>query len=293
MQKQDKGKLCFVIAPIGDEGTAGRQRSDQVFNHIITPVAKECGYEPIRADKISEPGIITSQVIQHLLDDALVIADLTDRNANVFYELAIRHAVRKPVVLIIRAGERIPFDVAQSRTIQVDHTDLDSVDRCKKEICKQIRAVERDPGDVDTPLSVAIDIQHLRQSENPLAKSNAEIISLLQDIRVRLETLSSRPSVAGRQIFSTPGIVLSSEPQFVLSTEEDPKSGEHRIVFRRSEDIGEPLRVFTRPESKSSGTIQPHRVFVRQESEASEKIQPRRVFTAPEASPSEKIKGTK
>jgi hypothetical protein len=183
MPKQEKEKICFVIAPIGDEGSEIRRRSDQVLKHIIAPAAKDCGYETIRADKISEPGIITSQVIQHLVDDALVIADLTGRNPNVFYELAIRHAVRKPVVQIIHTGESIPFDVAASRTIHVDHHDLDSVARCRDELSQQIRSVERDPSQVDTPISVAIDLQSLRQSDNPLEKSNAEIITMLQELR--------------------------------------------------------------------------------------------------------------
>jgi len=51
----------------------------------------------IRADKISEPGIITTQIIGHIVDAELVIADLTDKNPNVFYELAIRHAIRNPI----------------------------------------------------------------------------------------------------------------------------------------------------------------------------------------------------
>jgi len=183
MPKQEKEKSCFVIAPIGDEGSDIRRRSDQVLKHIVGPAAKDCGYETMRADKISEPGIITSQVIQHLLDDALVIADLTGRKPNVFYELAIRHAVRKPVVQIIHAGESIPFDVAASRTIHVDHHDLDSVARCREELTQQIRSVEKDPSQVDTPISVAVDLQSLRQSDNPLEKSNAEIISMLQELR--------------------------------------------------------------------------------------------------------------
>jgi hypothetical protein len=56
---------CFVIAPIGEDGSPIRARSDQIFNHVIKPVAKECGFEAIRADKIPEPGLITSQVIDH------------------------------------------------------------------------------------------------------------------------------------------------------------------------------------------------------------------------------------
>ncbi len=183
MPKGEKTKTCFVIAPIGDEGSETRRRSDQMLTHIIKPAVKECGYEAVRADEISEPGIITSQVIQHIIDDELVIADLTGKNPNVFYELAVRHTVKKPVVQLIESSESIPFDVAPTRTIHVDHRDLDSVASCKDELIRQIRSVEKDASKVDSPISVAIDLKLLRQSENPLEKSNAEIISMLQDLR--------------------------------------------------------------------------------------------------------------
>jgi hypothetical protein len=97
--------------------------------------------------------------------------------------------VRRPVVQIIEEGEDIPFDVAQSRTIHVDHRDLDSAARCREELVKQIRASEANPMDVDTPISVAVDLQALRQSDDPLKKSNAEIMSMLQDIRATLARL--------------------------------------------------------------------------------------------------------
>src|SRR5262245_11520148 len=101
-------KSCFVIAPIGKENSPERRRSDQVFKHIISPAAAACGYEAIRADNLSKPGLITSQIIEHLVTDQLVVADLTGHNPNVFYELAIRHVVKKPVVQIIQITESIP-----------------------------------------------------------------------------------------------------------------------------------------------------------------------------------------
>ena len=96
-------KKCFVAAPIGMRGSDAFLRTEDVQDFIIGPAIEQCGYEmpPIRADQISEPGRITKQIIDHLINDALVVADLTDRNPNVFYELAIRHAVRKPIVQII------------------------------------------------------------------------------------------------------------------------------------------------------------------------------------------------
>ena len=186
MSVMTKLKTCFVIAPIGTDGSADRIRSDQVLKHIIGPSVRECGYEPIRADQISEPGLITSQVIQHVVDDPLVIADLTGRNPNVFYELALRHAIKKPVVQIIHSTETIPFDVAASRTVHVDHRDLDSVAKAKEEIVRQIKSVEKNPSDVDTPISVAIELQSLRKSDNPLEKSYFDILAMLTDIRATI-----------------------------------------------------------------------------------------------------------
>jgi hypothetical protein len=176
-------KECFVIAPIGEEGTDVRLRSDQVFTHIISPPARECGYIPLRADHISKPGVITTQVIRHVIDNDLVIADLTGPNPNVFYELSLRHALKKPVVQIIDITEDIPFDVASNRTVRFNYRDLDSAERARKEIAEQIKAVESDPTAVDNPISFAFVLQSLGQVDNPLAKSNQEIITMLQDIR--------------------------------------------------------------------------------------------------------------
>jgi len=182
-----KKKICFVIAPIGEEDSETRKRSDQILNHVIKPAVEECGYEAIRADKIEKPGVITSQVIQHIVEDSLVVADLTERNPNVFYELAVRHAIRKPFVQIIKKGERIPFDVAGTRTVNVDHHDLDSVASAKKEIVSQVRSLEKGTTQVETPISVSLDLQILRQSDDPRQRSLADIMSAITELPSRIE----------------------------------------------------------------------------------------------------------
>ena len=141
---KEKG-VRFIIAPIGPPGSDDRDRSDKVLKYIVTPAAGACGYKTIRADQISSPGIITLQIIQHLRDDPLVIADLTGRNPNVFYELAIRHILGKPILQIIQVGETIPFDISQIRTIEFDHHDLESAERCREELIRQIRSIQNDP----------------------------------------------------------------------------------------------------------------------------------------------------
>lgn len=134
-----------MIAPLGDKGSSERKRSDQVLKHIISPAAKKCGYDTIRADQIAKPGMIGPQIVQHLIHDPLVIADLTGQNPNVFYELAIRHISAKPVIQIIQTGETLPFDIAQLRTISFNYPDLDDTERCRDELVSYIRAAEVDP----------------------------------------------------------------------------------------------------------------------------------------------------
>ncbi|MDE1943590.1 MAG: hypothetical protein KGI47_10680 [Betaproteobacteria bacterium] len=182
-------KNCFVIAPIGEPDSETRKRSDQVLKHVIRPAVTCCGYHAIRADEIDKPGIITSQVIQHIVNDPLVVADLTEKNPNVFYELALRHALRKPLVQIIRKGDAIPFDVAGTRTIYVDHKDLDSVESAKNEIIEQIKALERDSSDIETPISVSLDLQLLRQSEKPEERSLADLVASMVELRASLSKL--------------------------------------------------------------------------------------------------------
>ena len=185
-------KSCFVIAPIGEPESETRKRSDQILKHVISPAAIECGYSTTRADQISEPGMITSQVIQHVVDDPLVVADLTERNPNVFYELAIRHAIRKPLVQLIKKGEQIPFDVAGTRTVHVDHRDLDSVEAAKTEIVAQIRSLEADSATLETPISVSLDLQFLRQSDNPEQRSLADVLSVMSELRSTLGGMEKR-----------------------------------------------------------------------------------------------------
>ena len=158
-------KICFVIAPIGESGSDIRKRSDQVLEHLIRPAVESCGYKAVRADEIAEPGIITNQIIRHVVDDPLVIADLTGQNANVFYELAIRHYIGKPLVQIINNVEDIPFDVGSMRTIVVNHQDLDSVEKAKTEIQKQIQYLEADSSSLESPISVALKDRFIDESK--------------------------------------------------------------------------------------------------------------------------------
>lgn len=67
-EKNASTRTCFVISQIGAENSEQRKFADVVLRHIIEPAVAACGYDALRADAISEPGLITSQVITHVIE---------------------------------------------------------------------------------------------------------------------------------------------------------------------------------------------------------------------------------
>ena len=148
-------KTCFVVAPIGEEGSEIRKRSDKVLRILERSLAP-FGYAPIRSDRIAEPGMISHKMIQLLVEAPLVVADLTGANPNVYYELAIRHAVGKAIIQLIAKGEKVPFDVGDMRTIAIDTSDPYEAE---ERIMASVQEIEKPGYRVTTPISMATNHQ--------------------------------------------------------------------------------------------------------------------------------------
>jgi hypothetical protein len=111
---------CFVISPIGEPGSEVREHADDVFSYIVEPAARDCGFEPVRADHDARSGIITEHMYDAILNSDLLVAVLSFHNPNVFYELAIAEAAARPLVLLIQRGDTLPFDIKDRRVLTYD-----------------------------------------------------------------------------------------------------------------------------------------------------------------------------
>ncbi|MBF0337926.1 MAG: DUF4071 domain-containing protein [Nitrospirae bacterium] len=153
--------LCFVLMPFGkkrknptdtysliDFDTSGRLIDfDAVYNDMISAAIKDAGMEPLRADEEKVGGIIHKAMYERLILCEYAVADLTTANANVFYELGVRHAVRpwSTVLIYAEAGGQLPFDVAPLRAIPYKLSNkgiLVNAEGTKTEITKRLVAAK-------------------------------------------------------------------------------------------------------------------------------------------------------
>lgn len=105
-----KRQHCFVLMPFGGW-------NDVVYEKGIAPAAKASGFRPIRADEIKGPSTIISDIWEHVKEAAVLVAEMTLRNPNVFYELGLAHALGKPVVLMSQSLDDVPFDLRGTRVV--------------------------------------------------------------------------------------------------------------------------------------------------------------------------------
>lgn len=156
----DLGKVCFYITPIGEEDTEQRKHADLVLGQIVEPAVEALGLDlvVVRADRMTQPGMISQQILHHVLGAKLVVADLSFHNPNVFYELAIRHATGLPTVLIGRTQDAVPFDIADLRVVRVDMTDIyafvPQMETWRAQLTQHARQALEQPDATVTPIAL-------------------------------------------------------------------------------------------------------------------------------------------
>lgn len=103
-------KLCFVLMPF-------REDLKGVYTKAIQPACENAGFKALRADELVGPFNIHRDIIEYIFRSDIVIADLTDWNPNVFYEMGVAHAIDNKTIMIIEKGKNVPFDIHNYRCI--------------------------------------------------------------------------------------------------------------------------------------------------------------------------------
>ena len=133
--------LCFVLMPFGRKPSDGGRiiDFDAIYADVIKVAVQAATLNPLRADEEESGGIIHKPMFERLVLCEYAVADLTTANANVFYELGVRHAARpRTTVLLYAKGHgRLPFDVAPLRAIPYE-VGADGRPVCPKLLCEEL-----------------------------------------------------------------------------------------------------------------------------------------------------------
>lgn len=259
--KKEQEKKCFIITPIGSEADPIRRHIEGIIDAAIYPALGD-KYKLIVAHKIYEPGSITKQIITEIYNAELVIANLTDRNPNVMYELAFRHSLGKPAIMIAEWGTNLPSDIIMERAIFY-HNDAQGVLELRKALEKA--ESEIDFSKIGSPIydvlhSIDRDKSILQLSQND-SKAEQEVLPYILDKLNKLEDMIlanktsksiSSPAPPERTVqFALLNVPedINERPNFVKKLSNafrDPPYGIYNMRLEQSEEDSATFLVYCR-----------------------------------------------
>ncbi|ANE46874.1 hypothetical protein SY83_11970 [Paenibacillus swuensis] len=213
-----ENKKCFIITPISIEESDIRRAAEGVIDAVIVPLLTDLGFKQENitvSHRLPQTGSINKQVIQRVLEDDLVIANLTSLNANVMYELALRHCVRKPVIQICENnGTNLPFDIIEERTVFYKN-DMYGVVELSARICAMI-PVALDDIKIDNPVYRVID-SNLFQPSDHVNDADKYIIDKINDLEraILLPSAGKNKNMIQKNVFTLPQAVNNSKYYYV------------------------------------------------------------------------------
>jgi hypothetical protein len=210
--KPFEGKTCFVITPIGGDGTAIRREADGIVDEVLIPVLSgQLGFDVKVAHRIEVTGSISQQVIREVMESDLAICNLTTLNPNVMYELALRHAARLPVVTIASDTTKLPFDIAEDRVIFYQN-DFMGAHKLKDSLRPMIINCMKDDNP-DNPVYRSITASKVIKEVHLSGGSEAAIFDALDRLNQRMSTLQlgSTSHVISQSPISSDSLELTIE----------------------------------------------------------------------------------
>ncbi len=234
-----ENKDCFVLMPIADCDGYEKGHFLHVYDDIIKPAIDQTDFKAIRADEVKETNLIHLDILRKLIEAPIAVCDLSTRNPNVLFELGIRQAFDKPVVLIQEKGTPKIFDIAPLRYLEYSkelkyHEVLDT-QRKLQEAIEATKSAEGETGNVNS-------IVKLLALSSPatipnLDNSNKEVLALdymssqMMELKMMMEMMmkegrkgfsrhSSIPAVEYERISNKLDKIVSSKMENPLADKE-------------------------------------------------------------------------
>ncbi|MFT8955602.1 hypothetical protein [Liquorilactobacillus satsumensis] len=184
---------------------------------VIKPVLSNLNIEPVVPSEMSKPGLITNQIIKEIVNDDLVIANLTGLNPNVMYELSLRHSTGKPVVTLSDKATDLPFDIQNQRNIPY----IDSyyyLNTTRKMLKDSIIGLGDTKVDKDNPIYNAVQkiVFDSRQDEKTITEA-------LDQLTSKIDNLAVEKRASEKENISVPKSNYGN--LFEENTEKDPFAG--------------------------------------------------------------------
>ena len=180
----------------------------EVYTYGIKPACESAGFQPVRVDELKGPFNINRKIIEHLFSSDAIVAELTDKNPNVFYEMGVAHAIGNKTVMIVQSTKELPFDIRNYRCIEFKQT-VDGLKKLEQDIIDSLLTIDEwrknatnpvqdfKPNDSYIPNHLFEDLQKQLQAKEALLKKRvpkSELRALQKELLEKEKLLSSSAS---------------------------------------------------------------------------------------------------
>lgn len=186
-------KDVFVIMPFSATATCTEAQWTEIFENVFQPAITACGYSCERA--VPSTGSLIASIIDRLKTARVVLADITDRNPNVFYELGVRHSLSKRTIIVSQDTASIPSDLRGYWSIKYGLRPA-QVTKFKKDIRKLIRQIEADPHKSDSPVSDYLERENASVSAYAQIENIKKLEALYTELSRNILCLENAPDGA-------------------------------------------------------------------------------------------------
>lgn len=192
--EDSKKEICFVIMPISDQGDYPEGHFKKVYEQIFKPAIEAAGYEAFRVDENKMCDSIMKKIFDAIYNCPMALCDLSNRNPNVLYELGLRQAYDKPVVLVQDDKTERIFDISGINTVSYKSNRLyENILEARERITEAIISTKegKETSIIKIWQAVAADISHDNMSrEDKLDIMIRSIMNDIQDLKQEREIRS-------------------------------------------------------------------------------------------------------